>query len=294
MSKQSSLFNFVSRDNTAKMKVSDDTPPATRPNKFKFNPKPSRLQKQTNTDENRSTNTIEAKTNGTKPTSSANDCVVISDDSASPVKTDTTKGMGDDDIFADYEENEWTFNRASTLVSNEAKTMEDLYAKYSSPKPGNKADSFDIDKELNSLNSHASIVNAKRKLDENMELLKKSPKKPVASSKFKFNTRSKPAVPTDQNATICGNSLNSTNVSSTITSALSFVSNAVNSSSNISPVNSSRNDTKSLSAGSMSSMANSGTNLNTYSPDSSSLMSHKQTTVVSPPDNSFKTIDDSP
>lgn len=308
MSKQSKLFDFVSRNDTIKTATSNDAPaigqaPAAlkTAGKFKFSSKTSRLQQQTNTDENRSANSIEVKSNGLKAVSSANDCVVISDeDSVSPVKKVAINTI-DDDLFEDFQANELTFTRASTLAKRDVETMDDLFAKYGTPKSENKAsESFDIDKELSSLNSNAAIVSAKRKLDENMELLKKSPKKPAVSSKFKFNVRSKPGSSMDQSTIQSGtNSLNSTSLSSSNTNAANnhastsvtsaYVSNGA---SKFSAVNTFRNES-SVTNTSTSLSGNSAKNSNSYSTSFSSN-SDMPTAPVSPPDCSFNVIDNSP
>lgn len=219
MSKQSSLFNFMSRndkDTTKSISSNGFTAPVKSTGKFKFNTKSS-SRVQTNTDENRPLNTIGS--NAKNFAAKFDDCVIISDeDSISPIKNRKAKKMddSDDDMFAASKSPDFSFKRASTLVSSESRTMEDILAKYGSPEIDNKSkfDSLDIDK---TLNSNASYVNAMKKLDENMEILRTSPKKPVGTSKFKFNTRSKPA--TGQNTTqISAPSLSSTNSSFTFSS----------------------------------------------------------------------------
>lgn len=301
MSKQSSLFSFMSRNDTTKMMASNDEKKTTKPvnNKFKFNVKPSRqIQQQPNTktDENRSANSIEVKTNGSMNKNNISDCVIISDeDSVSPVKkVETTKE--EDDLFADFKTEDLTYIRTSTLARKEAKTMEDIYAKYGPPTFDDKTsfDSFDIDKELSSLSSNASILNAKKKLDENMDLLKKSPKKTAPTSKFKFNTRSKPATSTDQNASIGSNSLNNTHSSSTINNKTSttFTSNfGFTSASKLSPMNNIRNDAPST-ISSTKIVSNSATYSSSYSSSAySSVPTNKPITPVSSPETSLKVVE---
>lgn len=189
MSKQASLFNFMARnekDMANTMNAADVSVPV-KTSKFKYTkPTSSRLQLQTNTNENRTLNIISTKTNGLNSIKKSDDCVVISDEDPSPVKK-ITKKKTDDDFFVEIKSNDFAFTRASTLVENE---MDALYAKYGSPKPNIKSnfESLDIDKELN---SNASYVNAMKKLDENLEQLKTSPKKTTTKSKFKFNAPSK-------------------------------------------------------------------------------------------------------
>lgn len=209
MSKQASLFNFMARnekDTTNPMNSADVSVPV-KTSKFKYTKPTSRLQLQTNTDENRTLNIIATKTNGLNSIKKSDDCVVISDEDPSPVKKITVKQM-DDDFFEEIQPNDFAFTRASTLVENE---MDALYAKYGSPKPNVKSnfESLDIDK---ALNSNASYVNAMKKLDENMEQLKTSPKKTTTKSKFKFNAPSKLAN-VKQNTTQIAASSNTTSFS---------------------------------------------------------------------------------
>lgn len=226
MSKQSSLFTFMSRndkDTTKTTNSTDVSVPVKSTGKFKFNAKP-RLQQKTNTDENQSTNSVN-NLNGFKTASSILDCLVISDeDGVSPVKIAKTDKM-DEDLLGDFKPNDMIYTKPSSLVKNQINTMDDLYTKYGSPKADSKCtfDSFDIDKELK---SNASYVSAMKKLDENMAELKKSPKKTTTTSKFKFNTRSKPATQNTINSSSSGanfSSSNTTIASNKTTSAITPV-----------------------------------------------------------------------
>lgn len=176
--------------------------------KFKFNTRQkSRPPLQTNTDENCSLNTNNSKT--VCNDSNASDCVILSDDECgfATVKSIVEKEKNDD-IFMDYKASDLTVSKASTVTKRDVLSMDDLYAKYGSPQTKAKAtpSSFDIDKELK---SNASYVNTIKKLDEDVERLIASPKKPTTGSKFKFNTRSKPAVANGPNTTQISGSSNS-------------------------------------------------------------------------------------
>lgn len=217
---------------TAKAMDSTDVSKPAKTSKFKFNKPTSRLQLQTNnTNENRSLNIIGNQTSGLG-TVKKFDCVVISDEEHSPIKGTTAakkvtapSALNDDgdDLFKDFKSNDLTFMKESTSTKNAAKTMEDLYAKYGTPKASEKSefDSLDIDK---ALNSNASYVNAMKKLDENMERLKTSPKKPATTSKFKFNSRSKPNSASNQNTSQISNSSNFSTNTSFESTATSFAS----------------------------------------------------------------------
>lgn len=283
----------------------DVSAPVKSTGKFKFNPK-SRLQQQqhqTNADENRTINTIVDKSNGFEAASIAQDCVVISDesDNISPVKIAKAKKTDDDDLFEDFNSNDLTFARASTLVKNQLNTMEDLYAKYGSPKPASKGsiDSFDIDKELN---SNETYVNAVKKLGENLDKLKKSPQKITKTSKFKFNTRSKPATSVDQNTTHISNASNSgkTSFSSTITSATSDKTSTITSDSanKFTPSADSRNETTSMTSTNTVTAMNSSSIVSSFASNSYSSVSNSNKTEAAatdiPTENSFKTTDSSP
>lgn len=246
MSKQSSLFNFMPRGekDTAKTMNSNNVSAPMKTSKFKFTKPTSRLQLQTNTNENRTLNTIGNTTNGASTVKKSDECFIISDDEPSPVKNVTAPGKKVtapvktvmapvksvpasrtlDDSFEDFKSNDWTFTRASTLAKNETQTIEDLYAKYGSPKSSDKSkfDSIDIDQ---ALNSNASYVNAMKKLDENMEQLKTSPPKKVTTGKFKFNMRSKPANVTNTTQISVSKSTSSFSSSSFASSSASSASN---------------------------------------------------------------------
>lgn len=217
MSKQPSLFKFMSRseNESNKMASGDDVSvPAKTVGKFKFNTKSTRTQPKSDTIENRTVNTIKSTVNNVANLSTASnssDCVLISDDEHgfSTAKSILAKQDDfEDDIFAEYDTTDLVFTKP-TKTPKEAICMEDLYAKYGTPekKGKNAIDTFDIDKQLN---SNASYVTAMKKLDENMQQLRASPKKATVGSKFKFNTRSKPATATatatSQNTTMSSSS----------------------------------------------------------------------------------------
>ncbi|XP_031636552.1 Bloom syndrome protein homolog [Contarinia nasturtii] len=298
MSKQASLLNFMSRndkDTTKTLSSSNFTAPVKSTGKFKFNKKSSsRIQPQTNTDENRPLNTIESKANVEnnsviKPI----DCVIISDEehSLSPVKSIKATKMdeNEDDMFKEFKSNDLSFTRASSLVGSDLKTMDDIFAKYGSPGTDNKStfDSLDIDK---ALNSNASYVNAKKKLDENMEQLRTSPKKPIGTSKFKFNTRSKPTTSSGQNTTLVSapSTSNSTNNNFTFSSSIiardkTSTTPSISTSNSIS---SSLSTTVSSSIYTFSpekSVRNDSTSTNTLQTKSSSSITNTRTTTVPVP-----------
>lgn len=311
MSKQSSLFTFMSRNekDTTKTMNSTDVSAPVKTSKFKFTKPTSRLQLQTNADENRTLNTIgNNKTNELNTVKKLDDCVVISDEEHSPLKSVAVKKVNDD-IFEDFKSNDFTFTTASTLAKNDVddRTMEALYAKYGTPKVKEKS-TIDIDE---ALNSNASYVSAMKKLDENMERLKTSPKK-TTTSKFKFNSRSKPTNVANQNATpisVSSNtssfSTNSVEFSSTVSNKTSTVTSGAYSSAISNPF------TSSISNANTNSASNSNaTSINKFSPvntsrggitqtdtstSQSSLSSASSyrpeiTSATSPTDSSFKSV----
>lgn len=196
--------------------------------KFKYNAKPTpQLRLDTFVDENRTVNTMQSKPNLAAPKKSM-DCVVISDEESfsSPVKSVTTHET-DDDIFANFKTPDLNFVTASKLAKNDVTTMDDLYTKYGTPesKAKKSLDSFDIDKELS---SNPSYTTAMKRLEENMEQIRSSPKK-SGISKFKFNTRSKPATATataiaSNQSTAQTSYSNSTNFNSNFSSSNTSVS----------------------------------------------------------------------
>lgn len=303
------------KDTAKAMQTTTDVSAPVKTSKFKFNKPTSRLQLQTNTDENRTLNTIEKTTSAESAVKKADDCVIISDED-SPIKSVTMAKKitapnicDDDDFFGDFKSNDLTYVRPPTKAKSEVKTMEDLYAKYGSPNANKKTtfDTMDIDKELN---SNVSYVNAMKKLDENMERLKTSPKKTVTTSKFKFNSRSKPANTTNQNTTQISDTSNTSSTSSfelsstiatsnktaTVTSGAfsssassllsssisNFTANStVTTTNKFSPVNTSQNRATPTNTTSQTSSSSTGS----YKPESA--------TPISPVDNSFK-LNDSP
>lgn len=124
--------------------------------------------------------------------SNASDCMIIDDDphGFTTAKSLVSKEAEEDIFFDDFNADDLTFTKITTQIKNDTR-MEDLYAKYGSPKPKSASafDVLDIDKQLN---SNASYVSAIKKLDENMQKLRASPMKkpPATASKFKYNVKS--------------------------------------------------------------------------------------------------------
>lgn len=225
MSKQPSLFNFMSRSENEinKKAIGGDDAAQEKSGKFKFNVKSSKPTPKPETNGNRSINiikSVEKRTVNLSTASNTSDCVIIDDDDHgfSSAKSILAKSDKDDCILTEFETPEITFFKPSKTTT-EATCMEDLYTKYGTPNKNGKSsiETFDIDKELN---SNASYVNAMKKLDENMQQLKASPKK-TSIGKFKFNTRSKPAtITSESNISHTSNSTSKTfNISHLSTSA---------------------------------------------------------------------------
>lgn len=125
--------------------------------------------------------------------SNGSDCMIIDDDQHgfATAKSLASKEIEEDIFLDDFNADDLTFTKITTKTKKET-SMEDLYAKYGSPKPKSAStlDVLDIDKQLS---SNASYVNAIKKLDENMQKLRASPqKKPPTTSKFKFAVKSNP------------------------------------------------------------------------------------------------------
>lgn len=206
MLKQSSLFEFMSHNENDSSKMNSNTSttaPTKAQGKFKFNTKTSAknvvadsIKNSTSTANKIATSTV----HNVSTASNGSDCMIIDDDQHgfSTAKSLLSKENEDDIRFEDFDADDLTFTKITTQTKKET-SMEDLYAKYGSPKPKSTStlDIFDIDKQLS---SNASYVNAIKKLDENMAQLRASPlKKPTtttaattAGSKFKFNVKSKP------------------------------------------------------------------------------------------------------
>lgn len=205
MLKQSSLFEFMSHNENDSSKMNSNTSttaPTKAPGKFKFNTKTSAKNVVADSIKNSTSTANKIATSAVHNVSTASngsDCMIIDDDQHgfSTAKSLLSKENEDDILFEDFDADDLTFTKITTQTKKET-SMEDLYAKYGSPKPKSAStlDIFDIDKQLS---SNASYVNAIKKLDENMAQLRASPlKKPTtaatttAGSKFKFNVKSKP------------------------------------------------------------------------------------------------------
>lgn len=297
----------MSRSENETNKTASNTKDASAPvksfGKFKFNSKPSRLQSKTDT--NCTLDTFKSNTNSVSNisiASNASDCVVISDDEHGFT---TAKGLlekeMDDDIFGDFGNDDIMPTKATKSTKTEATCMEDLYAKYGSPvKDKSSVDTFDIDKELS---SNSTYVNAVKKLDENMQQLRATPKKTATVSKFKFNTRSKPATAT---ATAQNTALNSTSNSSGFSTNYSSTDNSlkIGVESNVSSVkpptivsgssfistNKSSTSTSSFTTTNTTLSGNTSTIISVDTPVSNP---YKPITVSPPVENSFNTNDNS-
>lgn len=307
MSKQSSLFTFMERSERDTVRAMDSIN-ASKPaktSKFKFNKPTSRLQLQANnTNENRTLNIIANKTSDSGTVKKAIDCVVISDEESSPLesvkvakKVTVSSALDDDDdddLFKDFKSNDLTSMKESTSATNQAKTMEDLYAKYGTPKANEKSkiDTLDIDK---ALNSNASYVVAMKKLDENMVRLKTSPNKTITTSKFKFNSRSKQTSETNQNTAKISNSTNfSTNTSFASNTTATVTSGAYSSSVSNSLSSSTTNLTANSTASTVNRFSPVTTATNTTSQNSASSTNSyrpEPPASISPVDISFKSND---
>lgn len=178
--------------------------PAKTHGRFKFNPKPSRanvapIPSDLNKNAKITTEKIDSiSVQNVSTASNGSDCMIIDEEEHgfSTVKSVLAKEKedhvvdDDDDIFENFSVDDLKFTKITTKKKEDA-GMDDLYAKYGSPKPKstNTLDTFDIDKQLN---SNASYVNAMKKLDENMKQLRASPmKNPIAGKRFKYNAPSK-------------------------------------------------------------------------------------------------------
>lgn len=176
------------------------TAPTKTHGKFKLNKKTSAANVATDSNK-RSTSATDkigsSTVHNVSTASNGSDCMIIDDDQHgfSTAQSLLSKETDDDMFFDDFHADNLTFTKITTKPKKET-SMDDLYAKYGSPKPKSAStlDTFDIDKQLN---SNASYVNAMKKLDENMKQLHASPlKQPTTTSgKFKFNVKSKPSAP---------------------------------------------------------------------------------------------------
>lgn len=299
----------MSRGENETNKTASNTKDASAPvksfGKFKFNSKPSRLQSKTDTNDNCTLDTFKSSTNSVNnisTASNASDCVVISDDEQGFT---TAKGLLekelDDDIFGDFGTDEMMFTKKTKTTKKEATCMEDLYAKYGTPvKEKSSVETFDIDKELN---SNSTYVNAVKKLDENMQQLRATPKKTATVNKFKFNTRPKPATATAaaQNTTLDSTSNSSsfsTNYMSTHNSLQTGVESNVStvkpstiaSGTSFMSTNKSSNSTSSFTTTNTTLSGNTSTIISVDTPVSNP---YKPITVSPPVENSFNTNDNS-
>lgn len=201
MSKQLSVLSFVNRNENDNNKMNSNAK-ATASGKFTFNKKSSHTNVATDSNKNSKSTTDKigsSTVHNISTASNASDCIIIDDDQHgfSTVKSLLAKENVEDDFLDEFSADDLTFTKITTQNKKET-SMDDLYAKYGSPKPKSASalDTFDIDKQLN---SNASYVNAIKKLDENMQQLRASPiKKPTTGGKFKFNSKSKLPTATDQ------------------------------------------------------------------------------------------------